>query len=177
MKLLIVEDEVKTADYLRDGLAEQGWAVDVARDGVSGLHLARELDYDVIVLDVMLPGMDGFAVLRELRTRKQTPVIMLTARDRIDDRVHGLGAGVDIAFGIEVVVEMAAADPPRQQFHTAQFDQAVAAGGFQAGGFGIEHDLAHQASWVWRSAARRAARSTRSLSGWPAWPRVQNHST
>ncbi|ALN63325.1 response regulator [Lysobacter antibioticus] len=95
MKLLIVEDEVKTADYLRDGLAEQGWAVDVARDGVSGLHLARELDYDVIVLDVMLPGMDGFAVLRELRTRKQTPVIMLTARDRIDDRVHGLGAGAD----------------------------------------------------------------------------------
>ncbi|ALN81546.1 heavy metal response regulator transcription factor [Lysobacter antibioticus] len=95
MKLLIVEDEIKTADYLRDGLAEQGWTVDVARDGVSGLHLARELDYDVIVLDVMLPGMDGFAVLRELRTRKQTPVIMLTARDRIDDRVHGLGAGAD----------------------------------------------------------------------------------
>ncbi|UOF13131.1 heavy metal response regulator transcription factor [Lysobacter capsici] len=95
MKLLIVEDEAKTADYLRDGLAEQGWAVDVARDGTTGLHLARELDYDVIVLDVMLPGMDGFAVLRELRLRKQTPVIMLTARDRIDDRVHGLGAGAD----------------------------------------------------------------------------------
>jgi two-component system copper resistance phosphate regulon response regulator CusR len=95
MKLLIVEDEAKTADYLRDGLAEQGWTVDVARDGTTGLHLACELDYDVIVLDVMLPGMDGFAVLRELRLRKQTPVIMLTARDRIDDRVHGLGAGAD----------------------------------------------------------------------------------
>ncbi|MGO4779243.1 response regulator, partial [Lysobacter sp. 2RAB21] len=69
MKLLIVEDEVKTADYLRDALSEQGWTVDVAREGLSGLHLAREFDYDVIVLDVMLPGMDGFTVLRELRAR------------------------------------------------------------------------------------------------------------
>ncbi|WMJ69375.1 heavy metal response regulator transcription factor [Stenotrophomonas sp. 24(2023)] len=95
MKLLIVEDESKTAHYLRTGLGEQGWAVDLAADGISGLHLARELDYDVIVLDVMLPGMDGFSVLRELRRSKQTPVIMLTARDRVDDRVHGLGQGAD----------------------------------------------------------------------------------
>lgn len=95
MKLLIVEDESKTAHYLRTGLGEQGWAVDLAADGVTGLHLAREFDYDVIVLDVMLPGMDGFNVLRELRRSKQTPVIMLTARDRVDDRVHGLGQGAD----------------------------------------------------------------------------------
>ena len=95
MKLLIVEDEHKVVDYLRSGLTEQGWIVDVALDGEEGTHLAIEFDYDVIVLDVMLPGMDGFAVLRELRLRKQTPVIMLTARDRIDDRVHGLGAGAD----------------------------------------------------------------------------------
>lgn len=95
MKLLIVEDESKTAHYLRTGLGEQGWAVDLAADGVTGLHLAREFDYDVIVLDVMLPGIDGFNVLRELRRSKQTPVIMLTARDRVDDRVHGLGQGAD----------------------------------------------------------------------------------
>ncbi|MGM3213517.1 response regulator, partial [Klebsiella pneumoniae] len=80
---------------MRTGLGEQGWAVDLAADGVTGLHLAREFDYDVIVLDVMLPGMDGFNVLRELRRSKQTPVIMLTARDRVDDRVHGLGQGAD----------------------------------------------------------------------------------
>jgi len=95
MKILIVEDEPKTADYLRRGLGEQGHVVDLAGDGHGGLHLALEVDYDVIVLDVMLPGIDGMAVLRALRERKQTPVIMLTARDRIDDRVQGLHAGAD----------------------------------------------------------------------------------
>jgi len=95
MKILIVEDEPKTADYLHRGLIEQGYAVDVARDGIDGQHLALEVDYDVIVLDVMLPGIDGFSVLRALRNHKQTPVIMLTARDRVDDRVHGLQAGAD----------------------------------------------------------------------------------
>ena len=64
MKILIVEDELKTADYLRKGLGEQGCAVDVAHNGIDGQHLALEHDYDVIVLDAMLPGMDGFAVLR-----------------------------------------------------------------------------------------------------------------
>ncbi|MDM4772676.1 heavy metal response regulator transcription factor [Solimonas sp. SE-A11] len=95
MKLLIVEDEPKTSAYLHRGLVEQGYAVDVAQNGIDGRHLALEFDYDVIVLDVMLPGLDGLAVLRELRQRKQTPVIMLTARDRIDDRVLGLQAGAD----------------------------------------------------------------------------------
>ena len=95
MKILIVEDEPKTADYLQRGLSEQGHVVDIVADGRDGLHLAQEFDYDVIVLDVMLPGIDGFKVLRQLRTRKQTPVIMLTARDRVDDRVHGLEAGAD----------------------------------------------------------------------------------
>jgi two-component system copper resistance phosphate regulon response regulator CusR len=95
MKILIVEDEPKTSAYLHRGLVEQGYAVDVAQNGIDGRHLALEFDYDVIVLDVMLPGLDGLAVLRELRQRKQTPVIMLTARDRIDDRVLGLQAGAD----------------------------------------------------------------------------------
>ena len=95
MKLLIVEDEPKTADYLHKGLTEQGCAVDVARNGIDGQHLALVHDYDVIVLDAMLPGLDGFELLRALRQVKQTPVIMLTARDRIEDRVRGLHDGAD----------------------------------------------------------------------------------
>ena len=95
MKLLIVEDEHKVVDYLRSGLTEQGWVVDVALDGEEGLHLAREFDYDVIVLDVMLPKRDGFSVLKGLRMSKSTPVIMLTARDDVQDRVRGLREGAD----------------------------------------------------------------------------------
>ncbi|MEO5795296.1 MAG: heavy metal response regulator transcription factor [Rhodoferax sp.] len=95
MKILIVEDEAKTADYLTKGLTEQGCAVDIADNGIDGQHLAMQHDYDVIVLDAMLPGRDGFAVLRALRTQKQTPVIMLTARDRVEDRVKGLHDGAD----------------------------------------------------------------------------------
>ncbi|MDB5765607.1 MAG: DNA-binding heavy metal response regulator [Collimonas fungivorans] len=95
MKILIVEDELKTADYLCKGLTEQGCAVDVAHNGVDGQHLALQHDYDVIVLDVMLPGIDGFTVLHALRAIKQTPVIMLTARDRVEDRIKGLQGGAD----------------------------------------------------------------------------------
>lgn len=95
MKLLIVEDEPKTAEYLHKGLTEQGCAVDMAHNGIDGQHLALVHDYDVIVLDAMLPGIDGFTVLRTLRLAKQTPVIMLTARDRIEDRVRGLHDGAD----------------------------------------------------------------------------------
>ncbi|HKU36509.1 MAG TPA: heavy metal response regulator transcription factor [Polyangiales bacterium] len=95
MKLLIVEDETKTADYLQRGLIEQGYSVDVARDGIDGRGLALAHDYDAIVLDVMLPGCDGFDVLSALRAQKLTPVIMLTARDRVDDRVRGLQQGAD----------------------------------------------------------------------------------
>ncbi len=95
MKLLIVEDEHKVVDYLRSGLTEQGWIVDVALDGEEGTHLAIEFDYDVIVLDVMLPKRDGFSVLKALRAHKATPVIMLTARDQINDRVRGLREGAD----------------------------------------------------------------------------------
>ena len=95
MKVLIVEDEAKTGDYLRKGLTENGFVVDLARNGVDGLHLAVTVKYDVIVLDVMLPGMDGWGVLRELRKGTDTPVIFLTARDAVEDRVKGLELGAD----------------------------------------------------------------------------------
>jgi two-component system copper resistance phosphate regulon response regulator CusR len=95
MKVLVIEDELKIASYLHDGLTEQGCSVDVAYDGIDAQHLALEVDYDVIVLDQMLPGLDGLSLLRSLRAVKDTPVIMLTARDRIEDRVKGLRAGAD----------------------------------------------------------------------------------
>lgn len=99
MRVLIIEDEQKTADYLHRGLTEQGYTVDVANDGIEGLHLAMQGDYAVIVLDVMLPSLDGFGVLRALRARKQTPVIMLTARERVEDRIRGLQEGADDYLG------------------------------------------------------------------------------
>src|SRR6266849_10008942 len=96
MKLLIVEDTKKTAAYLRKGLMENGFVVDVAEQGEDGLHLARTGDYDLIILDVMLPVRDGWSVIAELRRAgKQTPVLFLTARDTVQDRVKGLELGGD----------------------------------------------------------------------------------
>ncbi|WP_200871500.1 heavy metal response regulator transcription factor [Delftia sp. RIT313] len=95
MKVLVIEDEIKLADYLRKGLTEEGFVVDVAHDGIDGLHLATELAYDLIVLDGMLPGVDGLAVLAALRQSRQTPVLMLTARGQVEDRVRGLQGGAD----------------------------------------------------------------------------------
>jgi two-component system copper resistance phosphate regulon response regulator CusR len=95
MKILVVEDERRAAEYLRQGLAESGYAVEVALNGTDGLHAAMNGDHDLIVLDVMLPGLDGFAVLAALRTAKQTPVLMLTARAQVHDKVHGFDLGAD----------------------------------------------------------------------------------
>src|SRR5471032_78369 len=95
MKILVVEDEPKAGDYLVKGLQELGYVADLARNGVDGLALALEHDYDLIVLDVMLPQMDGWAVLARLRERKETPVLFLTARDDVADRVKGLELGAD----------------------------------------------------------------------------------
>jgi two-component system copper resistance phosphate regulon response regulator CusR len=95
MKILIVEDEPKAGDYLVKGLQESGYVADLARNGVDGLSLALEIDYDLIVLDVMLPQMDGWQVLAKLRERKETPVLFLTARDDVADRVKGLELGAD----------------------------------------------------------------------------------
>ena len=95
MRLLVIDDEVKLAEYLRKGLTEEGYVVDVAHNGVEGLHLAMEADYDLLVLDGMLPGIDGLGLLAALRQSKQTPVLMLTARIRVEDRVKGLQGGAD----------------------------------------------------------------------------------
>lgn len=95
MRILVVEDEAPMAELLRRCLAENGFAVDVAATGEDGLWYAGETDYDVIVLDVLLPGTDGFGVLREIRRRRWAPVLLLTARDAVEDRVRGLDLGAD----------------------------------------------------------------------------------
>ncbi|WP_445366588.1 heavy metal response regulator transcription factor [Methylomonas sp. BW4-1] len=96
MRILIVEDEKKTAAYLQKGLREQGFVVDISPDGEDGLLLATTVDYDLIILDVMVPLRDGWSVIRELKRRgQQSPVLFLTARDSIDDRVKGLELGAD----------------------------------------------------------------------------------
>ncbi|MDP3716093.1 MAG: response regulator, partial [Burkholderiales bacterium] len=91
MKILIIEDEPKTGDYLRQGLREAGFVVDLMSNGEDGLHHALEGEHDLVILDVMLPGMDGWQVLRNLRSHgRLTPVLFLTARDQVEDRVKGL---------------------------------------------------------------------------------------
>src|SRR5690348_17162711 len=96
MKLLVVEDEKKSALYLDKGLRESGYVVDVAENGETGLQMAKAGDYELIILDVMLPGRDGWSVMSDLRKAgKQTPVLFLTARDTVDDRVKGLELGAD----------------------------------------------------------------------------------
>ena len=96
MRILVVEDEAELADVLKRGLEERGYAVDVAHDGEEGLGLAEMEPYDLIVLDVMLPVLDGREVSRRLRSKgRQMPILMLTARDAVDDRVAGLDSGAD----------------------------------------------------------------------------------
>jgi two-component system OmpR family response regulator len=96
MKILVVEDEQKMRRAIRKGLEHEGYAVDVAEDAEDGLSYGTEYDYDAIVLDVMLPGADGFEVCRDLRARERwAPILMLTARDAIDDKIRGLDAGAD----------------------------------------------------------------------------------
>jgi two-component system, OmpR family, copper resistance phosphate regulon response regulator CusR len=95
MRILVVEDDPKLADYLHRALGENGYVVDQARDGIEGRRLALDGDYALVVLDIMLPGVDGFGVLKALRERRRTPVLMLTARERVEDRVRGLEAGAD----------------------------------------------------------------------------------
>lgn len=96
MRLLIVEDETKTGDYLQQGLSEAGFMVTLARNGADGQHLASTEKFDLIILDVMLPQINGWQILQTLRaTGQSTPVLFLTARDSIDDRVKGLELGAD----------------------------------------------------------------------------------
>ena len=95
MRILIVEDEPKTADYLHQGLTESGYVVDKTATGVDGLHLVRQHAYDLVVLDVNLPGIDGWGVLEHIRSNSSTRVIMLTARGRLVDKIKGLDLGAD----------------------------------------------------------------------------------
>ncbi len=96
MKILVVEDEAGVAQFIEQGLIEAGYAVDVAHDGLDGLHYAQAAQYDVIVLDIMLPRMNGLELLFEIREKRiKTPVLLLTARDGVDDRVRGLDSGAD----------------------------------------------------------------------------------
>jgi DNA-binding response OmpR family regulator len=96
MKLLIVEDETRMADLLRKGLTEEGHTVTCALDGAEGLALARAYEFDVIILDVMMPKVSGYDVAKRLRTEKvRTPILMLTAKDSVPDVIHGLDLGAD----------------------------------------------------------------------------------
>jgi two-component system, OmpR family, copper resistance phosphate regulon response regulator CusR len=96
VNILIVEDEAKTGEYLRQGLREAGFSVDLATSGPDGLHLALEGQHDLVILDIMLPGMNGWQVLQNLRAQgRQMPVLFLTARDQVEDRVKGLELGAD----------------------------------------------------------------------------------
>ena len=96
MKILVIEDEIKTANFLKRGLNEAGFVVDVANDGLGGLHLAREVDFDLLILDVMLPGLDGWQVLTQLReSGRRSLIMLLTARDAVHERVRGLELGAD----------------------------------------------------------------------------------
>lgn len=96
MRVLVIDDEPKTSSYLKTGLSEQGFIVDIASNGEDGLHLAVTGEYDLVILDVMLPQRDGWSVLASLRGEaNRTPVLMLTARDDVPDRVKGLDLGAD----------------------------------------------------------------------------------
>ena len=96
MRILLVEDEPKTGDYLKQGLVEAGFSVDLLRDGLDGLHHALTDSFDLAILDVMLPGLDGWGILNGIRRAgKDMPVLFLTARDAVEDRVKGLELGAD----------------------------------------------------------------------------------
>ncbi len=100
MRILVIEDEVKLARFIERGLREEGYSVDVVGDGDGGLHSAMETDYDLVVLDVMLPGREGFQILRRLRSAgRETRVLMLTALDGVTERVQGLEDGADDYLG------------------------------------------------------------------------------
>ncbi|MBV9761398.1 MAG: heavy metal response regulator transcription factor [Acidobacteriaceae bacterium] len=96
MRILIIEDEAKTAKFLKKGFGESGFVVEIAKDGLDGLHLALEIDFDVIILDLMLPHIDGWQVLERLRQAdRQSPVLVLTALDAVHERVRGFELGAD----------------------------------------------------------------------------------
>ncbi|WP_411961013.1 heavy metal response regulator transcription factor [Pseudomonas mandelii] len=133
MRILVVEDETKMADYLRKALTESGYSVEIALDGLDGQHLAQESEFDLIILDVMLPGLDGWQLLQIIRRKWQTPVLFLTARDSVDDRVKGLELGADdylvkpfsYAELLARVRTLLRRDPPREVEHFVAGDLSL----------------------------------------------------
>jgi two-component system copper resistance phosphate regulon response regulator CusR len=95
MRILVIEDEAKAGEYLLNGLTEAGYVVDFAANGIDGLHMAQEMRYDLILLDVMMPEMDGWSVMQKLGARTNTPVLFLSARGTLEDRLKGLDLGAD----------------------------------------------------------------------------------
>lgn len=95
MRILIVEDEIKSAEYLKKALNNSGYQVEICHDGIDGLFFAQSSDFDLLILDVMLPGIDGWSFIRRFREYSQVPVLFLTARDAVEDRVKGLELGAD----------------------------------------------------------------------------------
>jgi DNA-binding response OmpR family regulator len=99
MRILVVEDEKKVSEFIKRGLKEEGYAVDIASDGEYGLFQAMEISYDLILLDIMLPKLDGISLCKKLRENNiQTPLIMITARDSVKDKVTGLDSGLTITL-------------------------------------------------------------------------------
>jgi len=137
MRVLVVEDEPDLLGSLSKALREDGYAVDTAADGDEGLYKAGNYDYDAIVLDIMLPGIDGWELLRRLRKTKKTPVLLLTARDAVRDRVRGLDTGADdylvkpfeldeLLARLRALIRRSASQPqPRLQFHGILIDTAA----------------------------------------------------
>jgi len=137
MRVLVVEDEPDLLGSLSKALREDGYAVDTAPDGDDGLYKAENYDYDAIVLDIMLPGIDGWELLRRLRKTKKTPVLLLTARDAVRDRVRGLDTGADdylvkpfeldeLLARLRALIRRSASQPqPRLQFHGIVMDTAA----------------------------------------------------
>lgn len=125
MRILVIEDEPRIIEFVKQGLGQEGFQVDAVSDGKTGLSFALSYEYDAIILDIMLPHMDGYEVCSELRSRGlETPIIMLTARDAVADRVDGLNAGADdyltkpFAFE-ELVARIRAVTRRRQSISTA----------------------------------------------------------
>lgn len=126
MRILVIEDEPKAGEYMRSGLTESGYVVDVANNGRDGLHMAQEMRYDLILLDVMMPEMDGWEVMKKLGPHNDTPVLFLTARGTLEDRLKGLELGADdylvkpfsfaeLLARIRVVLRRGGPQQPRQE--------------------------------------------------------------